>query len=67
MGVVVEELPEIGLSRISRWCFNCYLISGDNGSLVVVDAGMPTTADDLEPVLERTPGGEGSNGDPWTS
>ncbi|HUH69149.1 MAG TPA: hypothetical protein VLZ05_09880 [Mycobacterium sp.] len=56
MGVVVEELPELGLSRISRWCFNCYLISGDNGSLVVVDAGMPTTADDLEPVLERTPG-----------
>lgn len=51
MGVVVEELPELGITRVSRWCFNCYLIPGDGDSLVVVDPGMPSVADDLAPVL----------------
>jgi glyoxylase-like metal-dependent hydrolase (beta-lactamase superfamily II) len=56
MGVVVEEFPGLGVTRISRWCFNCYVITGDDGGLVVVDAGMPTTADDLAPLLVRKPG-----------
>lgn len=56
MAAVVEGYPDLGVTRISRWCFNCYLISGDDGSLVVVDAGMPTTADDLGILLARTPG-----------
>lgn len=56
MGVVIEELSGLGVTRVSRWCFNCYLISGDGDSLVVVDPGMPTVADDLRPLLARTAG-----------
>ena len=55
MGVVIEEFPQLGITRISRWCFNCYLIAGDNGSLVVVDPGMPAAADDLAPLLAHKP------------
>lgn len=56
MGLVIEEFSELGVWRISRWCFNCYVVSGDDGGLVVVDAGMPTTADDIRPVLAHMPG-----------
>ena len=35
---------------------NCYLLTGDDGSLVVVDAGMPNIADDLAPLLANRPG-----------
>lgn len=52
---MVEEFPGLGVTRISRWCFNCYVITGDGGGLVVVDAGMPTTADDLAPLLVHKP------------
>jgi glyoxylase-like metal-dependent hydrolase (beta-lactamase superfamily II) len=53
VSVIVEELS--GVTRVSRWCFNCYLIVGDDG-LVVVDAGMPDIADDIEPLLAHMPG-----------
>jgi glyoxylase-like metal-dependent hydrolase (beta-lactamase superfamily II) len=53
VSVIVEELS--GFTRVSRWCFNCYLIAGDDG-LVVVDAGMPDIADDIEPLLAHMPG-----------
>ncbi len=48
---VVQQLPEIGVTRVSRWCFNCYLVEGDDG-VVVVDPGWPAIADDLAPVIE---------------
>ena len=50
MALVVEPLEDIGVIRLSRWIFNCYLIGG-NGSYVVVDAGMPGSADDVAGVL----------------
>jgi glyoxylase-like metal-dependent hydrolase (beta-lactamase superfamily II) len=57
VGVVIEELPELGVAgRVSRWCFNCYVIAGDDGSLVVVDPGLPSAADDLAPLLARVSG-----------
>lgn len=37
--------------RVSRWCFNCYVVTGDTEGLVVIDPGMPTIADDLAPLL----------------
>jgi len=48
--LVVERLGDIGVIRLSRWIFNCYLIRGDR-SYVVVDAGMPGSADDVAGVL----------------
>jgi hypothetical protein len=42
VGLVVGRLPQLGIVRVSRWCFNCYLIDGDDG-LIVVDAGFPTS------------------------
>ncbi|WP_019926218.1 MBL fold metallo-hydrolase [Nocardia sp. BMG111209] len=56
MGVVVERLAALGLTRVSRWCFNCYLLAGDDGAIVVIDPGMPTSAEDVEPVLAIMPG-----------
>jgi glyoxylase-like metal-dependent hydrolase (beta-lactamase superfamily II) len=49
--LVVEALPDLPITRVSRWCFNCYVITGDTEGLVVVDPGMPTIADDLAPLL----------------
>ncbi|VEG44153.1 beta-lactamase domain-containing protein [Mycolicibacterium flavescens] len=50
MALVVDPLDDIGVIRLSRWIFNCYLIRGDRG-VVVVDAGMPGSADDVAGVL----------------
>ncbi len=55
MSVVVEHLPRIGVTRLSRWIFNCYVLDGDDGP-VVVDAGLPEVAADLARRLgDRTP------------
>lgn len=40
-------MPEIGVTRVSRWLFNCYVIGGS----VVVDPGLPSAANDLAPIL----------------
>jgi glyoxylase-like metal-dependent hydrolase (beta-lactamase superfamily II) len=56
MSLVVEGFPELGITRVSRWCFNCYLLTGDDGALVAVDAGIPGLADDLDPVVAGIPG-----------
>ena len=50
MSLPVEHISDLGITRVSRWCFNCYLIEGDSGP-IVVDAGMPRVADDLEPLI----------------
>ncbi|HVF32075.1 MAG TPA: MBL fold metallo-hydrolase [Acidimicrobiales bacterium] len=52
MALVVETIPSIGVTRLSRWIFNCYVIHdrGD-GSVLVVDAGLPGAVDDLRAVL----------------
>ena len=45
-------MAEIGITRVSRWIFNCYVIhDGGAGGPVIVDAGLPNLAHDLSPVL----------------
>ncbi|MEI7617533.1 MAG: MBL fold metallo-hydrolase, partial [Actinomycetota bacterium] len=40
---VITELPEIGVTVISKWLYNCYVIhDGGNGQPFVVDLGMPS-------------------------
>jgi glyoxylase-like metal-dependent hydrolase (beta-lactamase superfamily II) len=40
---VIRELPEIGVTVISRWLYNCYVIhDGGDGRPFVVDLGMPS-------------------------
>jgi glyoxylase-like metal-dependent hydrolase (beta-lactamase superfamily II) len=54
MGLIVETFADIGVTRLSRWIFNCYLIhDGGAGRPVVIDPGLPGVADDLLPVLNR--------------
>ncbi|OBB62689.1 MBL fold metallo-hydrolase [Mycobacterium sp. 852014-50255_SCH5639931] len=50
MSLVIEEMPDLGITRVSRWVFNCYVLHGGDGA-VVVDAGLPRVASDLAPVL----------------
>ena len=40
---VITELPEIGVTVISRWLYNCYVIhDGGGGQPFVVDLGLPS-------------------------
>ncbi|OBI93014.1 MBL fold metallo-hydrolase [Mycobacterium sp. 1245805.9] len=55
MSLVIDEMPALGITRVSRWIFNCYVLRGDGG-VVVVDAGLPRVAEDLAPVLDRLGG-----------
>jgi glyoxylase-like metal-dependent hydrolase (beta-lactamase superfamily II) len=55
MGLVVDDMPDLGITRLSRWVFNCYVLRGSDG-VVVVDAGLPRVAADLAPVLDRLDG-----------
>ncbi|WP_460359431.1 MBL fold metallo-hydrolase [Mycobacterium sp. ZZG] len=50
MALVVEDYPDLGVTRLSRWIFNCYLIRSGT-DCVVVDAGLPASADDIAGVL----------------
>ncbi|OBI39944.1 MBL fold metallo-hydrolase [Mycobacterium sp. E1386] len=50
MSLVIEEMPDLGITRVSRWVFNCYVLHGGDGA-VVVDAGLPRVASDLAAVL----------------
>ncbi len=59
MALVVERFDDIGVIRLSRWIFNCYLIRGEN-SYVVVDPGMPGSADDVGGVLAVLHGAVGA-------
>jgi glyoxylase-like metal-dependent hydrolase (beta-lactamase superfamily II) len=55
MSLVIEEMPDLGITRVSRWIFNCYVLRGGDG-VVVVDAGLPRVAGDLATVLDRLGG-----------
>ncbi|WP_374024909.1 MBL fold metallo-hydrolase [Mycobacterium sp. HNNTM2301] len=55
MSLVVDEMPDLGITRVSRWVFNCYVLRGDDGA-VVVDAGLPRVASDLAGMLNRLGG-----------
>ena len=51
---MVTHLPEIGVTVISRWLFNCYLVhDGGAGRPFVVDVGMPSHVDTAAEVLAR--------------
>lgn len=54
MGLVVETFEGIGVTRFSRWIFNCYVIhDGGEGRPLVVDAGLPGLTDDIVPFIAR--------------
>jgi len=55
VSLVVEPLAGTDVVRVSRWIFNCYVVPGDDGP-VVVDAGLPGAAEDLAPVLAGSRG-----------
>jgi glyoxylase-like metal-dependent hydrolase (beta-lactamase superfamily II) len=59
MSLVIDEMPELGVTRLSRWIFSCYVLHGDDGA-VVVDAGLPRVAADLASTLERRNGLNGT-------
>lgn len=51
---IVEEMPEVGVTVISKWIFNCYVVhDGGEGRPFVVDAGVPSMLFDIERVLRR--------------
>lgn len=55
---VVRHLPEIGITTISKWLFNCYVIhDGGAGRPVVVDLGMPSQVPEVAAAL-RAQGAE---------
>ena len=51
MSLVIEEMPDLGVTRLSRWIFNCYVLHSGDG-VVVVDAGLPRVVSDLAAVLD---------------
>ncbi len=52
MSLVIDDMPDLGITRLSRWIFNCYVVRGTDG-VVVVDAGLPRVARDLAAVFDR--------------
>lgn len=54
MSLVIDPMPALGVTRVSRWIFNCYVIHDGDAGPVVVDAGLPSAADDLSPVLRES-------------
>ncbi len=57
MSVVVTNSPEVGVTVLSRWIFNCYLVlDGGDGRALIVDPGMPSTAAAAVAMLDKTSG-----------
>lgn len=56
---MIEHLPDVGVTVVSHWIFNCFVIrDGGEGRPLVVDAGLPTTATEVQALLAELPGGE---------
>jgi glyoxylase-like metal-dependent hydrolase (beta-lactamase superfamily II) len=55
MSLAINDMPDLGITRLSRWIFNCYVLQSSDGA-VVVDAGLPRVAHDLTAVLDRIGG-----------
>jgi glyoxylase-like metal-dependent hydrolase (beta-lactamase superfamily II) len=54
VALVIETYDDIGITRLSRWIFNCYLIhDGGSGDPLIVDPGLPCIVGDLPPLMER--------------
>jgi len=44
MSIVVTELPDVGITVLSRWIFNCYVVhDGGDGRPLIVDPGLRST------------------------
>jgi glyoxylase-like metal-dependent hydrolase (beta-lactamase superfamily II) len=56
VSLVIEEMPDLGITRVSRWIFNCYVVHTGGGGPFIVDAGLPRVADDVAPILDRLGG-----------
>ncbi|HEX2576062.1 MAG TPA: MBL fold metallo-hydrolase [Aquihabitans sp.] len=49
---MIEHLPEIGVTVVSRWLFNCYVVhDGGAGQPMVVDLGIPSHVDPVADAL----------------
>jgi glyoxylase-like metal-dependent hydrolase (beta-lactamase superfamily II) len=56
MAVIIEHLPEPGITVISSWIFNCYVVhDGGAGQPFVVDAGTIGNARAVERMLGELP------------
>jgi glyoxylase-like metal-dependent hydrolase (beta-lactamase superfamily II) len=55
VSLIVDDMPDIGIIRVSRWIFNCYVLRSGDGA-VVIDAGLPHVAADLAAVIDRVGG-----------
>ncbi|KAA0019442.1 MBL fold metallo-hydrolase [Antrihabitans cavernicola] len=51
MSVVVDVMADIGITRVSRWIFNCYVVHNGGNGPIIVDAGLLSACDDIAPVL----------------
>lgn len=51
--LIIERFDDLGITRLSRWIFNCYIIYRDD-ACVVVDAGLPCTGGDVATALSAT-------------
>ncbi len=51
VALIVETFEDIGVTRLSRWIFNCYVIHNVGGDPVIVDPGLPGTASELVPIM----------------
>jgi Metallo-beta-lactamase superfamily len=40
VSLVIEDFPDLGITRISRWCFNCYLLAEDLAPLLADRPGQ---------------------------
>lgn len=57
MSIVVTELPDVGITVLSRWVFNCYVVhDGGEGRPMVVDPGLPSTTRAALELLGPDPG-----------
>lgn len=57
MSIVVTNLPEVGVTVLSRWIFNCYLVhDGGDGRALIVDPGLPSTAAAAVAMLDKAGG-----------
>ena len=55
---VVTELPEIGVTVVSKWLYYCYVVhDGGDGRPFVVDLGVPSQLPEVEAIVRRL-GGE---------
>lgn len=51
---MIEHLPDIGITVVSRWIFNCYIVhDGGAGRPFVVDLGIPSQVDLVSQELTR--------------